>query len=193
MRIEERIECLFGISMDEMKSKVRTRISVECRMIYAKMRHEEGASVVQIARELCHNHASVIYYLYKFPDEIKYNKNFAKMYNSMKDKLRVFVSLPINGRKESSKEEKLNKAYEYSEMIRSRLNGEGYEVVTPFDINPIGCGKKESQCIADCIKELIDSDCVYLCSGWRNPKSKGCQLEYEAALIFNVMIIGNEL
>ena len=109
----------------------------------------------------------------------------------MNKEKRVFISLPIMSRKEATREEKIEAAYDIAERKRVDLNAQGYFGVTPFMINPIGVERSEAECIGRCIQWLLGCDCIYFCSGWRH--AEGCLLELECARIFGKEIIGDEL
>jgi len=110
-----------------------------------------------------------------------------ELFSGMRTK--VYISVPINGRKEETLLEKRIKAIEYSEKIKGELVLSGYDAITPFDV----CCKDadENECIGKDITALLNSDAIYLCAGWRN--SKGCQLELLAAQIYGKEIIKDEL
>ena len=54
------------------------------RMIFAQLCREEGATVVRIAKEMKRNHATIIYYLRKYPDDYRYTPEFRAYANAVK-------------------------------------------------------------------------------------------------------------
>lgn len=103
--------------------------------------------------------------------------------------MRIYISVPIKGRKTGTLEEKKTKAKEYSERVKESLLNDGHDAITPFDCNEWNFD--ENTCLGNDITALLNSDAIYLCAGWRN--SQGCQLEYMAAEIYNKEIIKDEL
>lgn len=103
--------------------------------------------------------------------------------------MRIYISVPIKGRKSGTLEEKKTKAKEYSEKVKESLLNDGHDAITPFDCNDYD--SEENICLGRDITELLNSDAIYLCAGWRN--SQGCQLELMAARIYGKLIIKDEL
>lgn len=106
--------------------------------------------------------------------------------------MRIYVSTPINGRKEKTLDEKRKAAYRRCKMLRTYLKGEYPDatIVTPFDFIPLDCDIKENVAIGQCISMLLTCDTILLDRGWT--ASKGCNLEYRAAKIYGIeMIDGN--
>lgn len=88
---------------------------------------------------------------------------------------KVYVSLPISGR--SLEEAKL---HAYSSAVKLREHQ--FNAVIPFDIAPEE-NKPYEWYMGKDIENLLKCDCVYFCKGWW--KSKGCRLEFAAAVIYN--------
>lgn len=105
--------------------------------------------------------------------------------------MRIYISIPINSRSELDIKTRLKLAKQQADEIRAMLKAQGYNTVTPFDINPIGCGLNYSSCMGRCVTELLRCDGIYLGSGWR--KSKGCVDERNIAMNRGITIIGDEL
>lgn len=87
---------------------------------------------------------------------------------------RVYVSIPISGNN-------YNEQRKHAMAVAHKLNDQGHEAVTPFDINPsptidynIAMGR--------CVERLLECDAIYLCSGWKH--SKGCNAELQVAMIY---------
>ena len=53
-------------------------------MIFAQCCREEGATVVRIAKEMKRNHATIIYYLKKYPDDYRFTPEFREYVNAVK-------------------------------------------------------------------------------------------------------------
>lgn len=94
-------------------------------------------------------------------------------------KKKVYLSLPITGRP-------LEKAKEYASKMKERLTFQGYEVVTPFEINP-NSEEPYSRLMGRCIEALLECDAAYFCIGWQH--SKGCMAEFETAKIYEKEIL----
>ncbi|WP_276879023.1 DUF4406 domain-containing protein [Bacteroides heparinolyticus] len=94
-------------------------------------------------------------------------------------KKKVYLSLPITGRP-------LEDAKEYASKIKERLTYQGYEVVTPFEINP-NSEEPYSRLMGRCIETLLECDVAFFCIGWKH--SKGCMTEFEVARIYGKEIL----
>jgi len=70
------IKKAIGVNYEELISKKRTSLLFYCRMIYAKLRYEDGSTVISIGNEIQRSHSTIIYYLRKYDDELQYNKQF---------------------------------------------------------------------------------------------------------------------
>lgn len=93
--------------------------------------------------------------------------------------MRIYVSLPITG---YDLEERKERASE----LKRRLEREGHEAVTPFDLEWEE-GKDYAHYMGRDIEELLRCDAVYFDRGWE--KSKGCCLEYWAADIYKKILL----
>lgn len=89
-------------------------------------------------------------------------------------KKRLYISLPISGFP-------LNDVALEAESYKLIWEEEGFEVVTPFDLSPEG-DKPYSYHMGKDIEGLLECDAVYFAPGW--VESKGCNLEYAAAKIY---------
>lgn len=104
---------------------------------------------------------------------------------------RIYISLPINGRKESTFSEKYaaarRRCADIEAHIRRHVDAEA-EIVTPFDVTREFT--PEGVAIGKCVTALYGCDIIALDADWRN--SKGCQLERYAAMVYGkgVMEIG---
>lgn len=93
--------------------------------------------------------------------------------------MRIYVSLPITG---YDLGERKARALE----LKRRLEREGHEAVTPFDLDWEE-GRDYAHYMGRDIEALLRCDAAYLDKGWE--ESKGCRLEYWAARIFERGII----
>lgn len=86
----------------------------------------------------------------------------------------MYISLPISGfpLKEVALE---------AETYKLMFEEDGFEVITPFDVNP-DPDKPYSYHMGRDIEALLECDAIYLAPGW--PNSKGCMAEYEVARIY---------
>lgn len=103
--------------------------------------------------------------------------------------MKIFVSTPINSRKEATFQEKREAAFRRAKMLKAYLLSEYPHaiVVTPFDAVPLDSNMKENEATGECISLLLTCDTILLDRGWNG--SKGCNLEYRAAKIFGINII----
>lgn len=97
--------------------------------------------------------------------------------NSMEDKKRMYLSLPITGRK-------IEKVKEYAKKVKEKWVAKGYDVVTPFEVNPIELRYEE--CMGRCVTALLLCDGIILCHDWFS--SKGCRAECHVAQVYGKMI-----
>lgn len=103
--------------------------------------------------------------------------------------MRIYVSTPVNARRESTFEKKRLAAYYRAETLRAYLQEEypDAEVVTPFDNLPLKRQFDEPTAMGVCIKAVLECDTILLDRGWT--ASKGCNLEYRAAKLYGKHII----
>jgi uncharacterized protein YdaT len=94
-------------------------------------------------------------------------------------KKKVYISIPISGR---DIWEQRNRAIE----VAQRFYHAGYDVVTPFDIIPIGShiANDYATCMGEDIKELLRCDIIALVDDWES--SKGCRAEAQVAAIYGL-------
>ena len=95
----------------------------------------------------------------------------------MKNKKRMYLSFPITGRD-------LNQVKEYAESVKRAWVAKGYDVVTPFEVNPIEISYEE--CMGRCVTALMLCDGIILCSDWFS--SKGCRAECSVAQVYGKFI-----
>ena len=73
-----------GVAFYNILGESREQKHVFARMIFAQLCREEGATVVRIAKDMKRNHATIIYYLKKFPDDYQYTPEFRAYVNAVK-------------------------------------------------------------------------------------------------------------
>lgn len=99
--------------------------------------------------------------------------------------MRLYISTPINGRREATFEQKYAAAKARVEQIKREFDDwlSRYDaIVTTFDINPPGTS--EAEAMGRCIQAVIESDEILLDKGWQY--SGGCLLEVHAARCYGV-------
>lgn len=99
--------------------------------------------------------------------------------------MRLYISTPINGRREATFEQKYAAAKARVEQIKRDFDDwlSRYDkIVTTFDINPPGTS--EAEAMGRCIQAVIESDEILLDKGWQY--SGGCLLEVYAARCYGV-------
>lgn len=103
--------------------------------------------------------------------------------------MKIYVSTPVNGRKEPTLKEKREAAYRRAKMLKAYMKSEYpyATVVTPFDAVPLDSNLKENEAIGECVSLLLTCDTILLDRGWNG--SDGCNLEYRAAKIYKLQII----
>ena len=96
----------------------------------------------------------------------------------------IYVSTPINGRSEKTRQAKMEAAGKRMEELRSMLAKEYPEarVIVPFDIVPPKDDITEAVALGRCITALLECDTVAFDFEWQ--KSRGCRVEYETALMY---------
>jgi hypothetical protein len=102
--------------------------------------------------------------------------------------MKLYISTPINGRKEPSFSEKYNAAKARIKEIESKYKdilSEYDTIVTTFDINPSGV--TEAEAMGRCITEVLNCDAVLFDINWNS--SSGCRLEYSAGKLYDKEMI----
>lgn len=74
--IKQAIAEIMGVTFPEITGRKRARKHVYARMIFAHLCREQGATIVTIARDMQHNHSTIIYYLKKYQDDYKFTPEF---------------------------------------------------------------------------------------------------------------------
>ena len=97
--------------------------------------------------------------------------------------MKIYISLPITGYD-------LQERKQYAENVRIRLQQiypDG-EIITSFDVCPDSSFPYEVL-IGNDIAAILSCDAFYVCKD--SSHSKGCRLEYYAALIYGIIIARN--
>lgn len=89
--------------------------------------------------------------------------------------MKIYVSLPITGHD-------IEHAKARAAIIKQFLSNEWNEVTTPFDVCP-DVDKPYSYYMGRDIEALLECDAIFMANGWQH--SKGCTLEYNAALVYD--------
>lgn len=103
--------------------------------------------------------------------------------------MKIYISTPINGRKEATFEEKREAARTRVEALKALAMpltpGEGDSAISTFDINPDGV--TEGEAMAQCIRTIIDEcDAVLMDAGWKG--SRGCTVEFHTAKAYGKLV-----
>jgi len=90
--IQEKVELYFGLKLN---TKCRRTEYIYARMIYYKLvrNFHPDMSYQQIANTMNKNHATVLHALKEFPNVCRFDKQFTKDYNNLKEQLRY---IPVN-------------------------------------------------------------------------------------------------
>lgn len=96
--------------------------------------------------------------------------------------MKVYISIPISGHDYA-------KQKAYANKIKTEFEEVGDEAITPFDVAPEK-DKPYSYYMGRDIEALLECDAVYFCPGHEH--SKGCRLEYSAALTYDKIIINGK-
>lgn len=91
--IQAKVESYFGLKLN---TKTRKREYIYARMIYYKLvrNFHPDMSYQQIANTMNKNHATVLHALKEFPNVCKFDRQFSKDYNNLKEQLRI-ISVDI--------------------------------------------------------------------------------------------------
>ena len=103
---------------------------------------------------------------------------------------KIYISLPITSRKEQTIRERVEAAFKRCELLKRRIAGvdafKGWEIVTPFDVAPIGTTKTEAEIMGGCVQAVLESDAILLDRDYT--ESKGARLEAEAAALYGKQV-----
>lgn len=94
--------------------------------------------------------------------------------------MKIYISLPITGYEFQERKQ-------YAESVKKRLQQiyPDSEIITPFDVCTDPSLPYE-ELIGKDIAALLTCDMVYVCKG--SDTSRGCRLEYLAALLYRITI-----
>ncbi len=87
----------------------------------------------------------------------------------------IYISIPITGHD-------IEQVKARAAMLKQLLSSKWNEVITPFDI----CHEKDmpySFYMGRDIEALLECDAIFMADGWES--SQGCNLEYNAAVIYD--------
>ena len=77
----------------------------------------------------------------------KSNGNISRNSTNMEVKKKIYISLPITSRKEQTIRERVEAAFKRCELLKRRIAGgdafKGWEIVTPFDVAPVGTERRK--------------------------------------------------
>lgn len=93
--------------------------------------------------------------------------------------MKVYISIPISGHDYDTQKAE-------ADRMKETLIECGYEAITPFDVAPEK-DKPYSYYMGRDIEALLECDAVYFCQGHEH--SKGCRLEYAAAITYDKTIM----
>jgi hypothetical protein len=102
--------------------------------------------------------------------------------------MKLYISTPINARREKTFPEKLCAAKHRVELLKEIIHDDSrfdqFDCIahTNFDA-PV---MSEAAAMGICVRSVLESDAIYLDNGWQ--ASKGCNLEYRAAKIYGKII-----
>lgn len=100
--------------------------------------------------------------------------------------MKLYIATPINARPEQGFRNKYKAAQkrvrELKEIIKTDHRFYGYSFVSSFDVNK-SQNVSEAIAMGNCIQAVIECDAIYLDHAWQS--SKGCNLEYRAAKIYD--------
>lgn len=85
--IKQAIADALGVSFQDIIGRNRENKYVYARMIFAQLCRKEGATVLRIAKEMQHNHSTIIYYLKKYQDDYKFTPEFRGYVQAVQDRL----------------------------------------------------------------------------------------------------------
>lgn len=105
-------------------------------------------------------------------------------------KKKIYISLPITSRKEPTIQERAEAAFKRCELLKRRIAGvdafKGWDIVTPFDVAPVGTTKTEAEILGGCVQAVLESDAILLDRDYTI--SKGARLEAEAAALYGKQV-----
>lgn len=88
--------------------------------------------------------------------------------------MKIYISLPISGHD-------LRQVRQRADEAKAWVRRKGHDCITPFDVCPGPLPYAEA--MGRDIAALLKCDGIFLLAGWSD--SRGCQLEWEAAKVYN--------
>ena len=85
IEIKEAIAKGIGVSYIDIIGPSRERRNVYARMIFSQYCRNKGATYKQIAKEIKHDHSTVVYYIGKYRDDMEFNPEFKELVNSVQE------------------------------------------------------------------------------------------------------------
>jgi Asp-tRNA(Asn)/Glu-tRNA(Gln) amidotransferase A subunit family amidase len=92
--LKQAILTALGIDFKQVCQKGRHRPTVYARFIYAHHAHQNGDSIITIAKEMNHKHSNVSYYVRRYDVELKYNREFRTAAKAVNDLLNIYRNTP---------------------------------------------------------------------------------------------------
>lgn len=81
------IQSVMSVPFQVIKADSRKRWHVYARMIYAYYSRARGANVVEIGKDTNHDSSTICYYLRRYAQEIKYNREFRTAVEKVEQRL----------------------------------------------------------------------------------------------------------
>ena len=104
----------------------------------------------------------------------------------MENKKKIYISLPITSRKEQTIQERVQAAEKRCELLKRRIATAeafaGWEIVTPFDVAPVGTEKTEAEILGGCVQAVLECDAILI--DFDITESKGCRVEETVARLY---------
>ena len=109
--------------------------------------------------------------------------------------MKIYIATPVNGRPEATIEEKRKVAYNRVCYLQERLRTiyPDAEFHSSFDLDiapnksPFEYIPTEAEVMGKCVQRVMECDAIFLDGGWA--MSKGCNLEYQTARLYDKQII----
>lgn len=107
--------------------------------------------------------------------------------------MKLYIATPINGRREQGFANKYKAARQRVSQLKEMLKLDnrfyGYTFVSSFNVNK-SQNISEAEAMGNCIQAVMECDAIYLDHAWQS--SKGCNLEYRAAKIYDKYIFEHD-
>ena len=107
--------------------------------------------------------------------------------------MKLYIATPINARPEQGFRNKYQAARKRVKALKDIISSDhrfyGYSFVSSSAVNK-SQNVSEAIVLGNCIQAVIECDAIYLDNAWKS--SKGCNLEYRAAKIYDKEIYEHE-